>query len=106
MTTLGIALLILVFVVFMYMVMMKKGGGCCGGNGQQNDQTGGSCCTGDSHEPHDHQNKPESNSGTDPVCGMTVDNENGLSSQHQGKHYSFCSEHCQKSFDADPGKYV
>ena len=107
MTTLGIALLILVFVVFMYMVMMKKGGGCCGGSGPQNDQMGGSCCMGDSqHEPHDHHNEPESNSGTDPVCGMTVDNENGLSSQHQGKHYAFCSEHCQKSFDADPGKYV
>jgi YHS domain-containing protein len=106
MTTLGIALLILVFVVFMYMVMMKKGGGCCGGSSQQNDQMGGSCCMGDSHEPHDHHNEPESNSGTDPVCGMTVDNENGLSSQHQGKHYAFCSEHCQKSFDADPGKYV
>ena len=106
MTTLGIALLILVFVVFMYMMMMKKGGGCCGGSGQQNDQMGGSCCMGDNHEPHDHYNEPESNSGTDPVCGMTVDNKNGLSSQHQGKHYAFCSEHCQKSFEADPGKYV
>lgn len=97
MTLLNI-LLLLAFVVVMFM-MMKKGGGCCGG--------------GHSHEGHAHgedqQNELESGGSktdTDPVCGMTVDKEGGLSSEHHGKHYTFCSEHCQKSFNADPDKYV
>jgi YHS domain-containing protein len=26
--------------------------------------------------------------------------------QYKGKTYYFCSEHCKKSFEANPGKYV
>ncbi|MEN8135468.1 MAG: YHS domain-containing protein [Thermodesulfobacteriota bacterium] len=103
--TLGTVLLVLVFVVFLFM-MMKKGGGCCGGHGLQEPKKGGGCC--DANVPqksHDHHNELESGS-IDPVCGMAVDEKSGLASEHQGKHYAFCSEHCRKSFDADPGKYV
>lgn len=104
MTLLNI-LLLLAFVVVMF-VMMKKGGGCCGGGHSHKQHT----AHGDDQKvSHGQQNKLESGSSkinTDPVCGMTVDLEGGLSSQHHGKQYTFCSEHCQKSFAADPDKYV
>jgi Cu(I)/Ag(I) efflux system membrane fusion protein len=43
----------------------------------------------------------------DPVCGMDVDpKEPGvLKTQHGGKTYYFCAEHCKKTFEADPGKF-
>ena len=103
MTLLNI-LFLLGFIVVMYM-MMKKGGGCCGGHSHEGHGTPDN----DQKESHDHQNELENAGGgpnIDPVCGMTVDGEGSLSSQHHGKNYTFCSEHCQKSFDANPGKYV
>ena len=43
----------------------------------------------------------------DPVCGMTVDPKTAkYHSVHEGKHYYFCSEHCKKQFDQDPGQYI
>jgi RND family efflux transporter MFP subunit len=44
----------------------------------------------------------------DPVCGMDVDPKNppALKTQHGGKTWYFCSDHCKKSFEADPGKYL
>ncbi|MCA9034562.1 MAG: heavy metal translocating P-type ATPase [Planctomycetaceae bacterium] len=39
---------------------------------------------------------------TDPVCGMTVDSESTRSSNYHGDEYFFCSESCQRKFDADP----
>jgi membrane fusion protein, copper/silver efflux system len=44
----------------------------------------------------------------DPVCGMDVDPKSApaLKSEYKGQHYHFCSEHCKKSFDASPEKYV
>jgi Cu(I)/Ag(I) efflux system membrane fusion protein len=46
----------------------------------------------------------------DLVCGMDVDAARakaaGRTSQHDGKAYYFCSDHCKKQFDADPAKYV
>ena len=108
MTLLNI-LFLLGFIVVMFM-MMKKGGGCCGGHDQQEPQKSGGCCgADDQQESHDHQAELENAGGgsnIDPVCGMTVDGEGGLSSQQHGKNYTFCSEHCQKSFDSDPDKYV
>lgn len=107
MTTLTIGLLILVFVVFMYMMMTRKGGGCCGTTTHQETPKGGGCCGGGGPpESHDHQELENTGTTIDPVCGMTVDEKSGLSSEHHGKHYALCSEHCRKSFDADPGKYV
>ena len=39
----------------------------------------------------------------DPVCGMDVDPVKAAGkSEHKGKVYYFCSEHCKKRFDANP----
>ncbi len=40
----------------------------------------------------------------DPICGMEVDPSTALSSTYQGEDYYFCSAHCQKTFEAAPGK--
>ena len=44
----------------------------------------------------------------DPVCGMEVDQRapNVLKTQYRGKTYYFCSDHCKKSFEVNPEKYV
>jgi multidrug efflux pump subunit AcrA (membrane-fusion protein)/YHS domain-containing protein len=44
----------------------------------------------------------------DPVCGMDVDPKNpkAVKTEHGGKTWYFCSDHCKKSFQADPGKYL
>jgi len=43
----------------------------------------------------------------DPVCDMMVEPaEAAGSSTWQGKTWYFCSTMCQKSFDADPAKFV
>ncbi len=43
----------------------------------------------------------------DPVCGMTVSEDRPAArSDYRGRKYFFCSEACQKEFDADPGKYL
>ncbi|MDZ7752916.1 MAG: heavy metal translocating P-type ATPase [Gammaproteobacteria bacterium] len=43
----------------------------------------------------------------DPVCGMTVDEASeGLTAEHQGKAYWFCSAHCREKFTADPEAYT
>ena len=39
----------------------------------------------------------------DPVCGMTIDPAKAAGkSEYKGTTYFFCSEHCKKTFDADP----
>jgi starch phosphorylase len=42
---------------------------------------------------------------TDPVCGMLVREGTGFSVAYQGEQYHFCSEFCQRSFQAEPEKY-
>ncbi|KKS97997.1 MAG: cation transporting P-type ATPase, Cu2+-exporting ATPase [Candidatus Gottesmanbacteria bacterium GW2011_GWA2_43_14] len=43
----------------------------------------------------------------DPVCKMMVDPEKAeYKSNHDGKTYYFCSENCQKTFEADPQNYA
>jgi membrane fusion protein, copper/silver efflux system len=46
----------------------------------------------------------------DPACGMEVDQGKaeaaGKVSQYGGKTYYFCSEQCQRKFQADPESYV
>jgi YHS domain-containing protein len=44
----------------------------------------------------------------DPVCGMDVNPKNpkAIKSVYRGRTYYFCSDHCKKSFDASPEKYV
>lgn len=42
----------------------------------------------------------------DPVCGMTVAEETANSSHHQGATYYFCSAHCLRKFEANPGAFL
>ncbi|MGX0939639.1 P-type Cu+ transporter [Cupriavidus metallidurans] len=41
----------------------------------------------------------------DPVCGMTVKRDAPYQTDFAGMRYHFCSEACQKKFDADPTHY-
>ena len=43
---------------------------------------------------------------TDPVCGMRVDTEKGLTSEYKGRSYYFCSPHCQATFEKEAQKYA
>jgi RND family efflux transporter MFP subunit len=44
----------------------------------------------------------------DLVCGMDVDPKapNAIGMQHAGNTYHFCSDHCKRSFAANPAKYI
>jgi Cu+-exporting ATPase len=57
------------------------------------------------HAHHDHAGHAAM--VTDPVCGMKVDPAAPAGkADYQGKTYYFCSQHCEKSFKADPAKYL
>ncbi len=43
---------------------------------------------------------------TDPVCGMKVDRAKALTTEHAGRSYYFCSQHCLHSFQAAPESYA
>jgi len=49
------------------------------------------------------QQEPES--AIDPVCGMTVSNDD-LHAEYDGKTYHFCCSHCQTAFEKEPAKYA
>ncbi|WP_240928119.1 heavy metal translocating P-type ATPase [Thalassoroseus pseudoceratinae] len=51
---------------------------------------------------HDPNLRIASVTETDPVCGMTVDPQSALASEHNGNTYYFCCEHCQRKFESDP----
>jgi len=63
-----------------------------------------SCC---------HQHAPVEN-GTgdgymvkDPVCGMEVDpHKTSHHTEHEGRHWYFCSTRCKEKFEADPEAYL
>lgn len=42
----------------------------------------------------------------DTICGMNVDVNKGLKTEHQGEYYYFCSTRCQTTFEKDPEKYI
>lgn len=43
----------------------------------------------------------------DPVCGMEIDEQQAAaSSQHAGRTYYFCSEHCKSVFEKEPDAYA
>ena len=61
-----------------------------------------SCCGGSEAKP-----TAAGATAIDPVCGMTVKPESAKGhSRHEGRDYYFCSEHCQRRFDADPAKFT
>lgn len=44
---------------------------------------------------------------TDPVCGMRVTPDHAAATEeHDGATYSFCSEHCRRTFLTDPSRYA
>ncbi|MDO9219864.1 MAG: heavy metal-binding domain-containing protein, partial [Thiobacillus sp.] len=44
---------------------------------------------------------------TDPVCGMTVDEQTAAgSAEYEGERYYFCSTHCLHKFEAAPRQYT
>jgi YHS domain-containing protein/uncharacterized membrane protein YraQ (UPF0718 family) len=63
-------------------------------------------------DAHDHgggghaHHEPSAATVTDPVCGMTVEPEHALSTDHDGETYAFCSAGCRERFLADPGRYL
>ncbi len=43
----------------------------------------------------------------DPVCGMTVDRQAGKpTSEHAGRTYYFCGEHCKHTFELNPEAFT
>ena len=42
----------------------------------------------------------------DPVCGMSVEGARGITAEHGGKTYYFCSQQCKATFEKDPAKYA
>ena len=56
---------------------------------------------------HHHPSKEQENRYTDPVCGMSTDQEGKfIRHEHDGKSYYFCSEHCLTTFKNDPDKFT
>ncbi|MGB4859092.1 MAG: YHS domain-containing protein, partial [Dokdonella sp.] len=44
---------------------------------------------------------------TDPVCGMQVDSQSTAHhAEHDGKEFHFCSARCRERFQADPANYL
>jgi len=52
-----------------------------------------------------HDNKRQ-NQLKDPVCGMTVTEENKHRARYGEEDYYFCCQGCRDKFSADPGKYL
>jgi len=42
----------------------------------------------------------------DPVCGMEVDAQTAVMTEHEGQTYHFCSAQCKNQFMQDPDKYI
>jgi Cu+-exporting ATPase len=56
---------------------------------------------------HDHQSKGAKSQYTDPVCGMSTDQEGQfIHYKNDGKDYYFCSENCLAAFKANPEKFI
>ncbi|MGH7385742.1 MAG: YHS domain-containing protein [Candidatus Rokuibacteriota bacterium] len=45
--------------------------------------------------------------GIDPVCKMEVNPASAAAqSEYEGQTFYFCSQECQRKFDADPMRYL
>ena len=62
------------------------------------------------HLSRDQKSQTAVGLASDPVCDMSVDQGKsmaaGLTSEHQGKTYYFCTEECKKQFDQEPLRYL
>ena len=44
---------------------------------------------------------------TDPVCGMTVDEDQAAGkADYQETSYYFCAQSCKEAFEKDPAKFL
>ena len=54
--------------------------------------------------------RPPDGAILDPLCDMIVDVDeqrgHGLTTEHDGRTYAFCSSGCKRSFDEDPARYT
>jgi Cu+-exporting ATPase len=59
-------------------------------------------------EAHQHETASSPRTGTDPVCGMTVDLDHprGGKVTYQGREIGFCSPSCKAKLEADPERYL
>ncbi len=103
--TIGTIIGIVIIVGVIFMMIKKGGGGCCGGH----DHGGGHTEDGGhDHGALGHQlptDVDKTSDGKDPVCGMSVGKSEVFSS-YEGKKYTFCSDSCRKTFEADPHKFT
>jgi Cu+-exporting ATPase len=58
------------------------------------------------HPQKSSDRSPSVGKGTDPVCGMTVQQDSPHHVEHAGQEYRFCSAGCLAKFTADPARYV
>lgn len=58
--------------------------------------------------PEPDTSQPHTTSATiDPVCGMSVlPGKAAATTDFAGKHYEFCSQHCEQKFNAAPERYT
>lgn len=56
------------------------------------------------YEPKGEAYAPEK-TYRDPVCGMEVSADTSYKTEHRGKTVYFCSEHCKRAFEKNPGKH-
>jgi YHS domain-containing protein len=60
---------------------------------------------GHGHEGHGAGGSSEG-SAKDPVCGMTVEPDQGYTKNYQGRVWHFCSRKCLDTFEAEPQRYI
>lgn len=50
---------------------------------------------------------PTATAAVDPICGMSVDTQTArFTADHAGQTYYFCAPGCQRTFEADPQRYL
>lgn len=58
------------------------------------------------HGSNKYHQKSEDINHTDPVCGMTVNADEGYGKMHNGTLYRFCSRSCLDKFESYPEQYT
>lgn len=44
--------------------------------------------------------------GIDPVCGMNVADDEGVTLSYQGRSFRFCSHNCRRRFESSPETFL
>ncbi len=61
---------------------------------------------GKDHSPDQSHDNSNAKKLTDPICGMTVNQDSEHHVEHDGQHHYFCSAGCKAKFVANPEKYL